>query len=292
MKKSLFNFLTGAVLLCLCSCNGNEQLVQKFVKRMNAHEVNAASKYIYPADHPCLYFFNEAVYSKSKNMLFNIQEKKSSIIDGQKCVIVKLECINLSPYFRNYMNNLGLLQENDILVDTIFIRETDKGKCLSFDWAKIRGENLQLAAIADTAVTRINIRAGAGKDYPVVGKLEQEKRIIIDEYSNDPEWVKCYTVDQQCNVVQGYINKSLLKSSDSLFFSLSIFNSLGILMALIVLVIIGLPLCFLRSIVSALSGIPSIGILLSVGLVLGLLYSLYQLLENILFEMFLINLPY
>jgi len=277
---------------CLCACNGNQRLVRKFVKRMNAHQVNAASKYIYHGDHPCLYLFNEAIYSKSPNMLFTIQEQQSSIVDGQQCVIVKLKCTNSSPFFRDYMTNLGLLQDNDMLVDTVFIRETEKGKCLSFDWAKIRGENLKLAIIADTTKTYINIRSGAGKDYPVVGKLEKEKKIIIDEYSKDPEWAKCYTVDQQCNTVQGFINKNYLKSSASLFFSPGIFGSMGILLALIILVIVAVPIIFIADIASALKSIPVIGILLVVGLILGLLYTVYQLLDNILFELFLIVLPH
>jgi hypothetical protein len=259
---------------------------------MNAHEVNAASKYIYPADHASLYLFNEEIYSKSPNTLFKIKEKQRTLIDGQQCIIVKLECANASQFFQNYMSNLGLLQNNNILVDTIFIRETDKGKCLTFDWAKIAGENLRLATIADENVTEVNIRSGTGKDYPAIGKFNKAQKIIIDEYSTDPEWVQCYTIDNQCNVVHGFINRTFLKSADSLFFQLRIFDSLGVLVALVVLVIIGLPLFFLRGIFSAISSLPVAGVVICVGLILGLLYSIYQLLENILFELFLINLPY
>jgi len=154
---------------------------------MNAHEVNAASKYIYPGNHPCLYLFNEAVYSKSPNMLFKIQEQQSINVNGQKGVVVKLQCNNSSQFFQDYMMNLGMLNGNDILVDTIFIRETNKGKYLSFDWVKINGENLTLALIADTTINQINIHSGEGANYPVVGKLNKAKKIVIDEYTHNPE---------------------------------------------------------------------------------------------------------
>jgi len=258
---------------------------------MNAKEVNAASKYIYPADHAALYFYNEEVYSKSPNTLFKIRENKKSIVDGQQCVIVQLECINTSQFFQNYMSNLGLL-DNNMIVDTIYIRQTDKRKCISFDWAKIKGENLKLAAIPQHVEGEVNIRLGAGENYQVIDKLGKNKKIVIDEYSEHPDWVKCFTIDHQCNTIEGYINNKYIASQDSLFFPLGIFDSMGVVLAMIVLVIVGFPLMFLRGIISAFSSIPGAGIILCVGLILGLIYVIYQLLENILFELFLINLPY
>lgn len=259
---------------------------------MNAHEVNAASKYIYPADHPGLYLYNEEVYSKSPNTVLKILEQKKGFSDGQKCVFVKLECINTSQYFRNYMSNLGLLYNNSIIFDTILIRETDEGEKLTFNWSKIRGESLKLAAIADTAIRQIDIYSGAGTNYPVVGRLYKTKKIVIDDYSNNPEWKKCYTVDEQCNTIEGFINKRYLKSEDFIFFHLSIFESLGVIVALVVLIILVIPLFYLKSIINIFSNLSIVGVVICIGLILGLLYVIYQLLENILFELFLINLPY
>jgi hypothetical protein len=259
---------------------------------MNAREVNAASKYIYPADHPALYLFNQEVYAKSPNMVFKILERQKGFSDGQKCVFVKLECSNTTQYFRNYMTNVGLLYEGDIILDTIFIRYTDKGKLISFDWGKIQGESVKLAAIADSTVRQIDIYAGAGTNYPVVGHLYKARKVVIDDYNNNPQWVKCFTVDNQCNTVEGFINRNYLKSENFIFFNLSIFESLGVIVALVILIILGIPIFFLRSIISAFSSLPVGGIIICVGLILGLLYVIYQLLENILFELFLINLPY
>jgi hypothetical protein len=54
-------------------------LVKKFVKRVNAKEVGAASKYVYPADHASLYFFNEEVLDKTPNLILKLIEKKNVI---------------------------------------------------------------------------------------------------------------------------------------------------------------------------------------------------------------------
>ena len=283
--------LAFIVLFCLSSCDNDKRMVKKFIYRMNAREVSAASKYIYPSDHPGLYLFNSEVFAKSPNTFFKIKEQRKSLIDGKQSVIVQLECMNVSPFFRDYMMNLGMLRTNDIIVDTIQIRETESRKCLSFGWTTIQGENLKLAAISDTIIDHLNIHSGEGIRYPVIGILYNGKKIIIDEYSDNREWVKCYMIDQKCNIKQGYIDRLLLKTEGTMFFTLSIFESLSVIVALIVFIILGVPLFFLRSIISAFKKIPFIGILICVGLVLGLLYAIYQLLENILFELFLINLP-
>ena len=139
----------GLCLICCYSCNSpnDGRLVRKFIARMNANEVNAASKYIYPADHASLYFFNEKVLQKTPNIFFNLLEKENVTVDGQKGVVVKIECLNVSQCFVTYMQSLNILDSNKLIVDTIFVRKTGKGDRITFNWAKIRGENLQLASI-------------------------------------------------------------------------------------------------------------------------------------------------
>ena len=67
---------------------------------------------------------------------------------------------------------------------------------------------------------------------------------------------------------------------------------MGVLTAVIVLVIVVLVFGGIHLIASAFMAIPVGGILLLVGSILGLIYCAYQLLEKILFELFIINLPY
>jgi len=265
---------------------------------MNAQEVNAASKYIYPADHASLYFFNEEVLKKTPNLLLKIVEKENITLNRQKGVVVKIECKNVSPFFVNYMQNLNMLDSNNCIVDTIFIKETRNGDKITFSWAKIQGENLYLASIdkkqehLQDKVSSLNICSGKSEKSDIIGKLTRDKKIVIDEYSEDPDWVQCFTIDHTCNIVQGYIKKSPALTKDALFFSLGIFDGLSVLIAVIILVVIAFPLIYIGSIVQALWSIPKVGIILCVGLILGLIYTVYQLLENILFELFLINLPY
>jgi hypothetical protein len=289
-KENLFRglFLCLCLIFC-CSCSNDGRLVKKFIKRVNAKEVNAASKYIYPGDHANLYFFNEEVLKKTPNLLLKIIKKENIIVDGQKGVTVKIECKNTSQFFVNYMNNLNMLDNNNCIVDTIIIKETEKGKKITFDWAKIQGENLYLASIKGE---QLDIHSGKSKESKIIDRLTMDKKIVIDEYSEDPAWVQCFTIDHKCNIVQGYIKKDPSLEKNPLFFSLGIFDNLSLLVAVIILVVIAFPIFYIGSIVQALLNIPNGGVLACVGLILGLIYIVYQLLENILFELFLINLPY
>jgi hypothetical protein len=288
-RNFIRNILLGLCLFCFCSCSNDGRLVKKFIKRMNAKEVNAASKYIYPADHANLYFFNEEVFKKTPNLLLKLIDKKNIEVDGQPGVTVKIECKNTSPFFVNYMKKLNLLNNNNFIVDTIFVKETDKGDKITFGWAKIKGENLYLAS---TQYSTWDIHSGKGEKSAIIGKWTPDKKIVIDEYSENPNWVQCFTIDHQCNIVQGYIKKNSDIEKDLLFFSLGIFDGLSLLVAIIILIGIAFPIFYISSIVQALLNIPNGGIFVCIALILGLIYIVYQLLEIILFELFLINLPY
>ena len=292
MKKFLFIILTA---LSVSSCNTDTRLVKKFIYRMNAGEVKSASKYIYPADQPSLYLFNEAIFAKSPNILFEITELRKGTANGHRCVVAKFEVLNMTEYFKNYMTREGFLHEGNMLADTFYIRKTDAGKSLSFNWVPIRGERLKLASISDPEnVKRLNIRAGAGENFQVLAQIVAAGKIIIDDdqhSSHHEAWAKCYFMDAQNNIGEGYVSRSFLKAEYSPFFKLGFFGKFGVLISLIVLVIVAVPLLFVGAIVEAFDGAPVVGIVLIVGIILGALYSIYNLLENILFEMFLINLP-
>jgi hypothetical protein len=281
-------------LVCFSSCSNDGRLLKKFISRMNAKEVNSASKYIYPADHASLYFFNKEVLERTPNLLLKVVKKSNILVNGQKGVAVKIECKNVSRFFVNYMQNLNMLDEHNFIIDTIFVKETGKGDKITFNWAKIQGENLYLASIDEQQnnVFSLNICAHKSEKGDVIGKLTKDKRIVIDEYSEDPDWVQCFTIDHTCKIVQGHIKKSPVLTKDSLFFSLGIFDGLSLLVAVIILVVIAFPILYIGSIVQVLFGAGIGGIIACVGLILGLIYTVYQLLENILFELFLINLPY
>ena len=71
-----------------------------------------------------------------------------------------------------------------------------------------------------------------------------------------------------------------------------IFDSLGIVLSVVILLVVGVLPFGLMMIADALTGRGCMGYIILVGLILGLIYVFYQLLENILFELFIINLPY
>jgi lipoprotein len=286
--KHLLAMMSCLLLFSACSNDGRK--VKKFLSRINAREINAASMYIYPGDHPKLSIYAD-VLEKNPNLFLKLHSKHNIIIDGKKGVAVELECVNSTPYYRNYMEKLGLLQSSGMIVDTLFIRETTDGEKLTFNWAPIEGENLKLATIRDSTVRVMNIRAGKSSNAPIIGKLENKDKIIINDYPATADWVRCFTIDENCNVVRGYVYRKSLGANESEFFNIGIFDSIGLLIAIALLAIVGAFFYLLRSVVEIFSQSPA-GWIFAIILLLLLLYTAYQLLEKILFELFIINLPY
>lgn len=286
--KKLLTLLSCLLLFSSCSNDGRK--MKKFLSRINAREINAASMYIYPGDHPKLSIYAD-VLEKNPNLFLKLHDKHNVTVNGEKGIAVELECVNTTPYYRNYMEKLGLLQPSGMIVDTMFIRETNTGEKLSFNWALIEGENLKLASIQDSTVRVMNIRAGRGANTPVIGKLKEQDNIIINDYPATADWVRCFTIDDNCHVVHGYIYRKSLGATDSEFFNIGIFDSIGLLVAVALFACVGAFFFLLRSIVETLFKTPLTWIL-AVLLILSWLYVAYQLLEKILFELFIINLPY
>lgn len=292
MKTNLKFFgLLAVLLLSLCSCTSfnNGRRLKKFVSRFNAEEYACASTYIYPNDRMQLAFFANEVKKKVPNAFIEIKDYE---VEGN-CVFIKLKWKNANDFLRNYFANIGKpLEEGDVLVDTLRIKETLDDDCFSFEWGspELNTEKLRMASINSENVERMNIRAGAGKGSRIIGKLEKGDEILIEDDGDG--WSRCYRVDDDGIVQAGYIYTANMSLKDSAFFSLSIFDSMGLLVALIVIVAICVPLFYLRGIVESIMQSGCVGMGTCVALLLGLLYVIYQLIEKILFELFIINLPY
>lgn len=289
MKKWL---LLLCCVLSLTSCSKQERDLKKFFARMNARELNEASTYIYKGDHARLRYFSDML-ERNPNLFFELHSKKKISIDGKEAIVVDVECININSFFKNYMAPLNLLQDNGYIHDTIYVRKTAKGKKLSFHWADISGENLKIASIADSEVGSMNIRERNSTNSRIIGKLNQGSSIVIDDYSNDPQWVKCFSLDHQCNKQVGFLYRPSLTLSDGSFFSLNIFESMSLLVAVLIFVVLGLIIVYGGAIVDAIFRDGGWGgwILTSI-MIIGVLVLIYMLLEKILFELFIINLPY
>ncbi len=286
MEKLLLLFIT---LLSLSSCSNDGRMMKKFIGRTNAHEYNLASKYIYPGDHSKFYLYSKVV-ERSPNIYFKLTDKENITINEREGVIVELEFFNATDYFKNYIKRNTNFIEPNTIIDTIMIREIDGDKYLSFNWANISGESLKSASISSDSLSSMNIRSGMGSNYPVIGTVNNGESIIIDDYSENKEWVRCVSIDDHCRTVEGYIYRNSLTAGNNEFFFLDFFGGMGLLIAVTIFFVLAIIPFFLYGLAGALLGTP-FGILLAIALVLGWLYSIYFILENILFELFLINLP-
>jgi len=279
------------VMLSLCSCTSlnNDRRLKKFISRFNAEEYACASTYIYPDDRMHLAFFTNEVRKKVPNAFIEIEDSETK----DDYVVTTLKWKNANDFLRNYFANIGKpLDENDMLVDTIKVKETLDGNCFSFDWGSpdINTEKLRLASIGEENVERMNIRAGAGKGSRIIGKLEKGEDILIED--DGKGWSRCYQVNNESKVQAGYIYTANMSVKESACFSLGIFDSMSLLVAMIVIVAICVPLFLLRGVVEAIMQSGCFGMCAAVLLLLAILYVLYQLVEKILFELFIINLPY
>lgn len=293
MSKLNFRILGmfAIVLLSLSSCSSfnDGRRLKKFVSRFNAEEYACASTYIYPDDKMQLAFFCNEVKEKVPNAFLEIEDYDVE----NDYVVAKLKWKNANDFLRNYFVNIGKpLDEGDVLIDTLKIKETVDGDCFSFNWGspELNHEKLRLASISEENVERMNIRAGAGKGSKIIGKLEKGNDILIED--DGKGWSRCYQVNNDSKVQVGYIHTANMSIKESAFFSLGIFDSMSLLVAIIVILVIIVPLYYISSLATGLFGIPVIGPIICIGIILGSIYIVYELLEKILFELFIINLPY
>ena len=288
-KYFMMAFLS-AILLSSCGERPNDgRMMEKFVSRLNAREYSCASQYVFPNDHPKLKLFSD-VMSKNPETFFKLISKENADNDGKPAVKFKMECINPTPYFKNYMEALGVIDKNNIIQDTWEIRETVDGKSLGFNWAKVSGENLMLAKLEDTE--QIPVYRSPCKNSSQINTFKSSDKVIINNYPADSPWIKCFKVDDNCRVISGYIARSSISTADGKFFNLNIFDTLSLLVAGLLFVVFGALFYLIRLIVEALMGTGCLAWVIIPTLILAWLFVLYQLLEKILFELFIINLPY
>lgn len=292
MKSIRFLLVVLSTLLFLAGCKEKAydgRMVEKFISRLNAREYSCASRYIYPGDHPKLKLFAE-VMTKNPETFFKLILKENTTVDGKPAVKVRLECLNTTPYFRNYMEALGLLDANGIVDDTWIMCETVDGESLSFNWARVTGENLMLAQLENAE--SIPVFRSQSRNSTQINTFKAGEKVIINNYPADSKWIKCFKTDENCRLINGYIDRDCITTSSGKFFSLGLFDTLSLLVAVLLFVVFGALFYLIRLIVEAIMGTGCLAWIIIPVLVLGWLYVLYQLLEKILFELFIINLPY
>ena len=280
------------ILITLSGCNGNERKVKKLFKRINAREANKASSYIYPEDQAYLYVFNHQFLIQDEIMNFEITQMENGIKDSEPFVSLKLKCNNCSDNLKKYFSKRGLTID-DLIVDTIWIKKVNESKFLTFPWkwdTKQISKDLKLAKVTSET---LNIRSGPGQNYSISGKLKEYDKVLFDKNTEKDSWLKCFTFDEKGNVNPGYISSNLIQIEEISFFKIGLFGKLGLLVASIialVVVIVVIPL-MLTTIFRSAEDNWTLGLILF-GVLIGILFLTYQIIENVLFELFLINLPF
>ncbi len=287
--RLLFSFI---LLFLLFSCNSRERMVKKFFKRMNANEVNAASKYVWPEDYKKLYVFNKIFLEKSPLTNFEIVELDEN--EEKNIVTAKIKLLNAKHELVNYFDSSGFEKTNNEYTLNFEIRKANESEYISLpfesDSTILPLKNLKLSSVK---TEMLNLRNGPGLNYKVNGIIKQNDEILIDNSYINKDWRKGFIINDNSSISQVFISSKFTDLSDISFFSLGYFANLsfitlfivGILVCIIIypMILVG---CF-RSAGDA----PQFALILFL-LFIGSLYFTYQLFENFLFEMFLINIPY
>ena len=280
------------VVFLLFSCNSRERMVKKFFKRINANEINASSKYVWPEDYKKLYVFNKRFLEK--NPLTNLEVVDLNENEENNSVTAKINLLNAKQELVDYFDSLGFKNSNNEIVLDFEIRKANETEYISLpfesDSSLLPIRDLKLSSVKTEV---LNLRDGPGINYKVVGTIKQNDEILIDNSYLNKDWRKGFIINDNSRISPVFISSKFTDLNEISFFSLGYFANLsfitlfivGILVCIIIypMILVG---CF-RSAGDA----PQFALILFL-LFIGSLYFTYQLFENFLFEMFLINIPY
>lgn len=287
--KLLINFTL--MLLIFSSCSSNERTVKKFIKRLNAREISSASKYLWPEDHAPLYVFNERFLANDKLTTFDIKEITTD--QNNQTISASIELLNAKDDLKSYFDSLGLLNGNVVNL-TFTTRKTEEANYISiqFPWddcnlpSKLKRSSVQTDAL--------NLRSGPGLGYPVQKVVKQNDDLLIDADYADNGWRKGFVFNEEGTIETLYFSSKLTDEKEISFFTLGYFGTVSIILLGIFGIIVWFlvyPLVLFGGIFRAASEAPQMALILF-GLMVGSMFFTYQILENMIFELFLINLPY
>ncbi|MGV1011656.1 MAG: SH3 domain-containing protein [Flavobacterium sp.] len=286
------------ILLFICfsiySCTTPEKRVKKIISRLNEGEITSASKYIYPKDHAKLYVFNKRFIENDNSFYIELLETKALSSSNDSDLIIKYKISSSNSYLNSYFEKQKKLVDG-VVIDTVFEREFKGDKYSSFDFGfenpSLENCNLMLANINSK---KINLRKGPSENYSVIKQINQNDEIIIDGDFENNKWRKGIYFDNNSNLNIAYFSSKLSSVSDISFFSLGWIDNLGILflsLLAIVVAIIIYPLLVVSLFRTGANGAGTFAIILLIILIITV-YFTYQIIENAIFELLLINLPY
>ena len=288
MKKILQIVLLSILFI---SCDSNERNIKKTFNRLNTGETSSASKYIWPEDHKNLYTFEERFLSENELLSFDIETIEKLNDESYK---VTLNCSNgneeLLTYFKSKRNLLSDIK----IVDTFFVKKANGKEYLTFDWdlnEKSISNNIKLSSIL---VEKINLRAGPGKKFNVIGQLEKGEELLMDDNYENSNWRKGFYFEENSSIKEVYFSSQLTDRKEISFFTLNWADSMGVIVISIlglIVIFVVYPLLFGALFRTGGDGAGVFAIILFVVL-LVVVYFTYQIIETAFFELFIINLPF
>ncbi len=297
--KSLFTIiLVMGITLMLQSCQSysDGRMLKKFISRFNAAEYASAATYVYPGDRMNVAFFAKEVKTLAPHTFIKLEDYDTEGSGEGRFIKAKLKWENTTPALKSYFNNIGLpLDADDKQVVSLKIRDTNDGETLTFPWGipNVLTENLWIANKTEKDNSgNVPIQLYTAPNAKAKTAEKTDKSIIVGEEDN-AGWRPAYKVSKDGELITYYIPKDNSINLDrTAFFHLGIFDSVGVIIAMIILIVIVVPFILLRGVIASLFTGSVYGPLIVVALILVVIYVIYQLLEQILFEMFIINLPY
>lgn len=273
------------------SCDSNERNIKKAFIRLNSGETSAASKYIWPEDQKNLYTFEQRFLSENELLSLDIETFQKLNNESYK---VTLNCNNCNEELLAYFTNKGNLVSETKIEDTIYIKNANGKEYVIFDWdlnEKSISSNIKLSTIL---VKKLNLRAGPGKQFNVVGQLEKGDELLMDDNYDNSNWRKGIYFEKNSSIKEVYFSSKLSDRKEINFFTLDWADSMGIvvisILGLIVLFVV-YPLLFSALFRAGGEGAGKFALILFIVLLVAV-YFTYQIIETAFFEIFMINLPF
>jgi hypothetical protein len=273
------------------SCDYNERNIKKTYLRLNDGETAAASKYIWPEDQKNLYTFEQRFLSDNELLSLDIETIQKLNNESYK---VTLNCNNCNEELVAYFTNKANLVSETKIEDTIYIKNANGKEYVTFDWdlnEKTISNNIKLSTIL---TEKLNLRAGPGKQFNVVGQLEKGDELLMDDNYDNSNWRKGIYFEKNSSIKEVYFSSQLTDRKEISFFTLNWADSFGIvvisILGLIVLFVV-YPLLFSALFRAGGEGAGTFALILFVVLLVAV-YFTYQIIETAIFELFLINLPF
>jgi hypothetical protein len=286
--------LLGIAILFLSSCNPETQKVKKFLGRINAGEVNASSKYVWPEDYDQLYVFHERFMKDKGLMSLDYIEGEVKQEGSQKYVEAKIKCNNCDSSTINYFKTNNKY-DGEFIRERFEIRTAHDVDYVSLNWPWDESVCSGKIKLCSDTTNDIELKDRAGFSGKTVKTIEKNTNFLIDESFENKDWGKAITFENNGDLKALYypLRKSNIKS-DIGYFSIGWFGGLSILVLAVVAII-----CFVVVFPLLLVGLFKSGgeggagaLLFLFTLIVTVIAVGYQFLENFLFEAFLINLPY